>query len=61
MRAREAFPQQVLDELLEERVVSSRGRRHPRGAKRKMSNYPLRPRAPIDGERRRVESVILPP
>jgi hypothetical protein len=35
----------VLDEILEERVVSSRGRQVPRGVKRKMSNYPLRPRA----------------
>jgi hypothetical protein len=36
----------VLDEILEERVVSSRGRQVPRGVKRKMSNYPLRPRTP---------------
>jgi hypothetical protein len=36
----------VLAEILEERVVSSRGRRVPRGVKRKMSGYPLRPRAP---------------
>jgi hypothetical protein len=36
----------VLNEILEERVVSSRGRRVPRGVKRKMSSYPLRPRAP---------------
>ena len=36
----------MLDEILEERVVSSRGRRVPRGVKRKMSNYPLRSRAP---------------
>jgi hypothetical protein len=36
----------VLDEILEERVVSSRGRRVPRGVKRKMSGYRLRPRAP---------------
>jgi hypothetical protein len=35
----------VLEEILEERAVSSRGRRVPRGVKRKMSNYPLRPRA----------------
>jgi hypothetical protein len=35
-----------LDEILEERVVSSRGRQVPRGVKRKMSNYPLRPRTP---------------
>ena len=33
-------------EILEERVASSRGRRVPRGVKRKMSGYPLRPRAP---------------
>ena len=36
----------MLDEILEERVVSSRGRQVPRGVKRKMSSYPLRPRAP---------------
>jgi len=36
----------VLDEILEERVASRRGRQVPRGVKRKMSNYPLRPRAP---------------
>jgi hypothetical protein len=34
----------VLDEILEERVVSSRNRRNFRGVKRKMSNFPLRPR-----------------
>jgi hypothetical protein len=34
----------VLAELLEERVASSRGRRAPRGVKRKMSGYKLRPR-----------------
>jgi hypothetical protein len=38
--------QAVLDEILEERAVSGRGRQVPRGVKRKMSNYPLRPRAP---------------
>jgi hypothetical protein len=36
----------VLRELLDERVASSRNRRNPRGVKRKMSNYPLRPREP---------------
>jgi hypothetical protein len=36
----------VLQEILEERVTSSRGRQVPRGVKRKMSGYPLRPRAP---------------
>jgi len=34
----------ILDEILEERVVSSRNRINPRGVKRKMSNYNLRPR-----------------
>ena len=34
----------ILDEILEERVVSSRNRVNARGVKRKMSNYPLRPR-----------------
>jgi hypothetical protein len=41
----------VLAEILEERVVSSRGRRNPRGVKRKMSNYPLRPRSPNCAQR----------
>src|SRR5438046_10721299 len=41
---RKAFHKAVLDEILEERVVSSRGRQIPRGVKRKMSKCPLRPR-----------------
>lgn len=36
------FHEQVLDEIAEERVVSSRGRHIPRGVKQKMSNYPIR-------------------
>jgi len=36
----------VLAEILEERVASSRGRRAPRGVKRKMSGYKLRSRTP---------------
>ena len=36
----------VPDELLEERVSSSRGRQLPRGVKRKMSGYKLRLRTP---------------
>ena len=36
----------MLEEILEERVASgSRGRRVPRGVKRKMSGYKLRPRS----------------
>ena len=37
----------MLDEILEERAVSGRGRQVPRGGKRKMSSYPLRPRASL--------------
>jgi hypothetical protein len=43
-RQRRAFHEAVLDEILQERVVSSRTRRNFRGVKRKMSNFPLRPR-----------------
>ncbi len=32
----------MLDEILQERVSSSRNRRNPRGVKRKMSGYNLR-------------------
>ena len=41
---RKALHEAILDEILEERVVSSRNRINPRGVKRKMSNYNLRPR-----------------
>jgi len=45
-----ALHEEVLDEILEERVASCRGRQVPRGVKRKMSRkmsgYPLRPRTP---------------
>jgi hypothetical protein len=43
----------VLDEILEERVNSSRNRRNKRGLKRKMRSFPIRrkhdrPLPPID-------------
>ena len=41
---KKAFHEAILDEILEERAVSSRNRINPRGVKRKMSNYNLRPR-----------------
>ena len=43
-RDQKQFHERVLQEILEERVVSSRRRSNPRGVKRKMSNYPLRRR-----------------
>ena len=38
------FHKNVLEEILDELVVSSRSRRNPRGVKRKMSNFPIRSR-----------------
>ena len=52
-RQKAALHEAILDEILEERVVSSRTRINPRGVKRKMSNYPLRP--PKRSRTRRVE------
>ena len=43
-RQRIAFHERVLEEILQERVAPRRGCRNPRGVKRKMSKFPLRPR-----------------
>lgn len=43
-RLRKRFHERVLEEILQERVAPRRGRRNPRGVKRKMSNFNLRPR-----------------
>jgi hypothetical protein len=51
---RKALHEAILDEILEERVVSSRNRINPRGVKRKMSNYNLRPR-----KRQRTRRLII--
>jgi len=50
------FHEVVLDEILQERVVSSRNRKCRRGVKRIMSKFPLRPHhskpsAPVDFKR----------
>ncbi len=50
---RKVFHETILQEILEERVSSSRNRINPRGVKRKMSNYNLRPRR--RGHTRRVD------
>ncbi|MDP2601579.1 MAG: hypothetical protein Q8S00_03180, partial [Deltaproteobacteria bacterium] len=55
---RKAFHELVLLEILEERVASSRSRCNPRGVKRKMSNYPLRPRTRSRTKRIMVENHI---
>lgn len=43
-RQKKVLLETILDEILQERVVSSRNRVNFRGVKRKMSNYNLRPR-----------------
>ncbi len=43
-RLRKTFHKAILGETLPERCVSSRHRINPRGVKRKMSTFPLRPR-----------------
>ena len=45
-RAKLALHEAVLNEILEERVVQQPGTAGAARVKRKMSNYPLRPRAP---------------
>ena len=54
-----AFHERVLDEILQERVAPRRGRRNPRGVKRKMSNFPLRPRGAPPLPRVQVSVVIV--
>jgi hypothetical protein len=43
---RKNFHKAILDEILQERAVTNRNKRYFRGIKRKMSNFPLRPRNP---------------
>ena len=49
----------MLDEILQDRVVSRRGRRNPRGVKRKMSNFNLRPRHAQPLQRIDIKKAIL--
>ncbi len=60
-RARIARVRDLCRELLEERVVSSRGLCRPRGVKRKMSNYPIRRSGPLDRKRHAWSPMILAP
>lgn len=52
-RQRKALHEAILEEIVEERAGSSRSRINFRGVKRKMSNYPLRPRK--RGPTRRID------
>lgn len=49
----------ILDEILEQRVVSSRNRSNPRGVKRKMSNYQLSPRKRQKTRRLKITLRVL--
>ena len=53
--------QRLLHESSAQRVVSSRGRRVPRGLKRKMSNYRLRPRRRTSARRIQFKLFLLRP
>jgi len=48
----------VLDEILQERAVSSRNRQNPRGVKRKMSNFPLRRRTNTPSGKINIEKAV---
>jgi hypothetical protein len=52
------FHDSVLEEILEEKVASNRGRHIPRGVKRKMSAFPLRPRGAVHTPRLVIENHI---
>jgi hypothetical protein len=54
-----AFHEAVLNEILEERVAERKSRYTPRGVKRKMSNYPLRPRGKIKTQIMNIEITIV--
>jgi hypothetical protein len=51
--------ERILREVRAENVSSSRGRVVPRGVKRKMSNYPLRPRRRIRTRRQTYHIRVL--
>ena len=51
--------QAIVDEILQERVVSSRGRRNPRALKRSVGKYPIRMRSPAAPARADFGSFIL--
>ncbi len=50
----------VIAEILEERVVSSRGQSKPRGVRQKMSGFPLRKRGPVSRQEHCWTPEIVP-
>ena len=53
-------PVGVIDEILEERVVTGRGQASPRGVRQKMSGYPLRKRDPVSRREHDWTPEIVP-
>ena len=51
----------LVDEILEERVESSRGQQKPRGRRQKMSRYPIRRRGKLSREEHEWTPKILKP
>jgi hypothetical protein len=51
--------QAILEEILEERVRSSRRRYNPRAVKRKMSNFPTKSRNTQRGAVHRSPQIVL--
>ena len=50
----------MIDEILEERVVSSRGQSRPRGVRQKMSGFSLRKRGPVSRAKHDWTPEIVP-
>jgi len=57
-RRRKAFHEALLQEILAERVVSSRGLRRPRGVRRQQSKFSVRRRQRLSQERIEIERCI---
>jgi hypothetical protein len=58
-RKKKLLYDRILEEILEQRVVSSRNRSNPRGVKRKMSNYKLSPRKRQKTRRLKITLRVL--
>lgn len=53
------FHNSVIEEILEVRVISSRGRCNPRAVKKKMSTYPVRSRVKVPVKKQKPVVIIL--
>lgn len=53
------FHNSVIEEILEVRVISSRGRCNPRAVKKKMSTYPVRSRVKVPVKKQKPVVIVL--